>query len=142
MTDCITSAILDCKFPDELKKADILPIFKENDPTSKINFRLISVLSSASKVYERILKEQMSHYFKDKLRGILSGFRKGYSTQHALSRVIEKWKKSLDNSGVALTIQMDLFKAYDCLPHDLLNHKVGCLWIWHKQSLSGIQLFN
>ena len=108
LTDCINSAIFDCNFPDELKKADVSPIFKELDPTLNSNFRPISVLPSTSKIYERILKEQMSHYFKDKLRDILCGFREGYSTQHALIRVIEKWRKCLDNSGIVGTILMDL----------------------------------
>ena len=61
---CINSAILDCKFPGELKRADISPIFKKLDSTSKTNFRPIRVLPSTSKEYERILKDQTSHYFK------------------------------------------------------------------------------
>ena len=56
---------------------------------------------------------------------VLYGFREGYSTQQALIRVIEKWKKSLDNSGVVGTILMDLSKAYDCLPRDLLIEKLA-----------------
>ena len=90
LSDCINSATLDWNFPDELKKANISPISKGHDQTSKANFRPISVLPSTPKVYERILKDQMSHYFKDKLRDILCGFREGYSTQHALIRVLEK----------------------------------------------------
>ena len=39
--DCINSAILDCNFPDELKKADISPILTGQDPTSKVIYRLI-----------------------------------------------------------------------------------------------------
>ena len=39
-------------------------------------------------------------------------------------RVIEKWKKCLDNSGMVGTVLMDLSKAYDCLPHDLLIAKL------------------
>ena len=84
LTDCINTAIFDFYFPEELKKADVSPIFKELNPTLNSNFRPISVLSSTSKIYERILKDQMSHYFKDKLRDILCRFREGYSTQHAL----------------------------------------------------------
>ena len=123
LTDCINSAILDCKFPDELKNAYISPIFKGHNPTSKVNFRPISLLSPTSKVYERILKEQMSHYFKDILRDVLCCFRERYSTQQALIRVIEKLKKSLDNSGVVGTTLMDLSKA--CLSHDLLIAKLA-----------------
>ena len=77
-----------------------------------------------SKIYERILKEQISSYFYNKLSEILCGFREGFSTQHALIRLIEKWRQCLDASGIVGTILMDLSKAYDCLPHDLLIAKL------------------
>ena len=100
LTDCINSSIFDCNFPDELKMANVSPILKELDSTLNSNFGPIRVSPSASKIYERILKEQMSRYFKNKLRDILCGFREGYGTQHALIRVIEKWRKCLDTSGI------------------------------------------
>ena len=56
---------------------------------------------------------------------MLCGFREGYSTKHALIRMIEKWKEALDNSSIVGTILMDLSKAYDCLPHDLLVAKLA-----------------
>ena len=119
LTDCINCAIYDCKFPNERKEADLSPLFKNDDSTFKGNFRPISVLPAVSKIYERILKEQISSYFYNKLSEILCGFREGFSTQHALIRLIEKWRQCLDVSGIVGTILMDLSKAYDCLPHDL-----------------------
>ena len=124
LTDCINSAVYDCKFPNELKEADLSPLFKNDDSNYKGNFRPISVLPAASKVYERLLKDQICPYFQDKLSEILCGFREGYSTQHALIRLIEKWRKCLDASGIVGTILMDLSKAYDCLPHDLFIAKL------------------
>ena len=124
LTDCINSAIYDCKFPNEIKEADLSPLFKNDDPNYKGNFRPINVLPAASKVYEKILKDQMCRYFPEKLSEILCGFREGYSTQHALIRLIAKWRKYLDASGIVGTILMDLSKAYDCLPHDLLIAKL------------------
>ena len=58
------------------------------------------------------------------LNKILCGFRKAHSTQHALFRLLQAWGKELDNSGNVGTILMDLSKAYDCIPHDLLIAKL------------------
>ena len=124
LTDCINCAIYNCRFPDELKEANVSPKFKSKDATAKPNFRPISILPSVSKIYERVLKNQITPFFQDKLSVILSGFRESYSTQHALIRVFELWRRCLDSSGIVGTILMDLSKAYDCLPHDLLIAKL------------------
>ena len=54
----------------------------------------------------------------------ISTNRKSYSSNHVLIRLIENWKQSLANQkfvGVAL---IDLSKAFDCIPHDLLIAKM------------------
>ena len=66
----------------------------------------------------------MDRHFATILSHLLSGFRQGYSTQHALFRAIKSWKKCLDTKGIVGTILMDLSKAYDCIPHDLLIAKL------------------
>ena len=58
------------------------------------------------------------------LNSLLSGFRKGHSTQHALFRLFQAWQKELDQCGFVGTIRMDSPKAYDCLSHDLLIAKL------------------
>ena len=125
LTDFINSAIYNCRFPDQLKEANVSPKFKSKDATAKLNFRSISILPSVSKIYEGVLKNQITPFFQDKLSSVmLSGFRERYSTQHALIRVLELWRRCLDSSGIVGTILMDLSQAYDCLPHDLLIAKL------------------
>ena len=48
------------------------------------------------------------------------GYRKGYSSQHSLIAMFEKWKENLDKGGECGALFVDLSKVFDCLQHDLL----------------------
>ena len=62
----------------------------------------------------------------------LCGFRKGYSTQHPLIAMIEKWKKALDKNHNAAAVLTDLSKAFDCMNHDLLIAKLEAYRFSHS----------
>ena len=66
----------------------------------------------------------MKEYIEKYLSPFLCGYRKGYNTQYALTSMIEKWKKHLDNNGIAGALLMDLSKAFDTLNHELLIAKL------------------
>ena len=55
----------------------------------------------------------------------LAAFRSGFGCQSTLLRVIEDWKHALDKNEYLAAIIMDLSKAFDCLPHDLLLVKLN-----------------
>ena len=71
----------DC-YPDDPKLADVFPVFFKKDDLDKEMYRLVSVLSHVSKVFERIMHQQIEDLMKDKLSNLSAGFRKNYSTQH------------------------------------------------------------
>ena len=52
-------------FPDLLKRAQLAPLHKKNDPTDKKIFRSVNVITTISKLYENILSEQLCQYFDD-----------------------------------------------------------------------------
>ena len=81
----------------------------------------MSILSNISKIYERCLYSQIFKFFEEKLSDYQFGFRKGFNVQHCLVVMIEKWQKSLDKGESFGALLTDLSKAFDCLPHDLLN---------------------
>ena len=74
---------------------------------------------------KKVLYQQIEDFSNQILSPKLCGFRKVHSTQHALLNLLKNWQKCLDKSGVAGTVLMDLSKAYDCLPHDLLLVKLS-----------------
>ena len=66
----------------------------------------------------------MSNFFEDIISKYQCGFRKGYSAQHCLLVMIEKWKRIVDYGGVFGALLADLSKAFDCIPHDLFIAKL------------------
>ena len=135
LTICVNYALINGKFPITLKNANVTSVHKKDDPTDKTNFRPISVLPLLSKVFERVIYNQLGKYMDTFLNKLLCGFRKAHSTQHAVFKLLQRWQNELDNSGLVGTILMDLSKAYDCLPHDLIIAKFEAYGL-SKSSLS------
>ena len=84
----------------------------------------MSILPIISKIYEKLLFYQLCEFFEDKLSIFQCGFRKGFSAQHCLIPLLEKWRAAVDNSKSFGTLLTDLSKAFDCLPHELLIAKL------------------
>ena len=59
IANCINKCISIKSFSDELKVADVIPVFKKEDPNNKANYRPISLLPIISKIFERVLFEQI-----------------------------------------------------------------------------------
>ena len=102
-----TEVIDNHKFPAELKLADITPIFKALECFLEKNYRPVSIFPVVSKIFKRIMQKQISSFVEKYLSPYLCGYRKGYNAQHALIALIEQWKKSLDNKGLAGAVLMD-----------------------------------
>ena len=124
LTDAINNSLSNSIFPDNAKIASISPIDKKTDNKNSIsNFRPISLLGVFSKIYEKIIKIQLSPVLETLLSPFVSAYREHFGTQHVLMRLIEEWRKNLDNNYLVGGVLMDLSKAFDCIPHDLLIAK-------------------
>ena len=98
---------------------------KKDPKSKKYHYRPISVLPNISKLYERFLFKQISECFEQFLSKYQYGFRKGFSAQHSLLSMLEKWKSAADNKKVFDALLTDLSKAFDYLSHDLLIAKLN-----------------
>ena len=127
--DCHLSNIITCdisknKYSEHAKTATVRPIFKKDDRTKIKNYRPVSLLNMFSKIYEKFLHENLTNYVNTFLSKFISAYRKSYSTDHVLIRLIENWKKSLDEKKFVGAVLMDLSKAFDSIHHDLLIAKM------------------
>ena len=102
---------------------EVSSLFSSEDPFIK-NFRPITVLPAVSKLYERIMQDQITSFMEPLISIHLCGFRKGYNTQHTLIRRTEQCREFLKKNGHAGTLLMGLSKAFDSLDHDLRIAKI------------------
>ena len=96
-------------------------IDKQFDDKNKVsNFRPVSALNIFSKMYESVIKNQLNSILNNIFSPYLAAYRESCSTQHVLIRLLEEWKENLDNNFTVGGVLMDLLKAFDGIPHDLL----------------------
>ena len=107
-------------FPDELKLAEVIPLFKKYDPFDKSNYRPVSLLSHMSKVFERIIYNQINECIEPFLSNLPTGFRKNHNTQHSLIKMLENFKEALDKGNSVSAIFIDLSKGFYTRNHDFM----------------------
>ena len=82
------------------------------------------ILNRFSKIYERIIKNQLLHDIENIFSPQISTYCKNYNSQHVLIRLTEEWREYFDKDFVVGAVLTDLSKAFDCIPHDLLIAKL------------------
>ena len=113
-------------FPDSFKKSKIIPLFKKGEPSLLVNYRPISLLPTISKIFERIIHNQMYDYFNDNnlLAEQQYGFRKLHSTEFAAVKLADYISKQMESGKIPCSLYIDLSKAFDTLCYDILLQKL------------------
>ena len=117
----INLSLIQGNFPDSLKIAKVVPVFKQGSHMLCTNYRPISVLSALSKIFEKCVLNQMFYItFHNVFVPNQYGFRSGKNTTDCLVDLIEQTTVSLDNGEFAVTLFLYLSKAFDTVNHSIL----------------------
>ena len=109
---------------------------KKKEKNDKTNYRSVRILPKLSKIYGKLIYNQLYDYFDKILLPSRCGFRKVYSSQHCLLAMLENFKKSVDNGNEFGALLTDCFKAFDCIDHELLIAKL----FWYGASTTALKL--
>ena len=130
-------------FPSKLKQSRTVPVFKSGNPESCDNYRPISLLSSLSKILEKMVANRLVNHLE--LNNLLYkhqyGFLRGKCTEHNLLHVTNFIGKALNEGKYCVGLFLDLKKAFDVCSHEILVAKLEKLGIrgvaldWFKSYL-------
>ena len=126
LTEIFNSSLVTGIFPDQMKIARVIPLFKSEDRTLVNNYRPISVLPVFSKILEKIIYKRLNSYLNNYnlLTHKQYGFRENHSTYMALVDLVDRVSKEIDSGQLSLGIFIDLSKAFDTIDHTILINKL------------------
>ena len=126
LTQPINCCLCQVIFPENAKVASVVPLDKEKpDKYDVLNYRPVIILNAFSKIYEKVIKNQLASYLDKYFSPFISTYRKNYSTQQVLIRLLEEWREKLDKNFIVGAVLMNLSKAFDCIPHELIVAKLA-----------------
>jgi len=113
-------------FPERLKFSEVKPLYKKGDATDFSNYRPISILTSFSKIIEKIIYKRLYSYLINNniLVNEQFGFREKLSTDTATYAFLNKVLSSLDKRNYVGGLFCDLQKVFDCVNHNILLDKM------------------
>ena len=117
--DCLSEG----KIPHEWKKANVVPVHKKGNKQSLENYRPISLLPICSKIFERLIYNEMFTFFTENnlISPNQSGFRPGDSCVNQLLAIAHEIYKSFDEGFEVRVVFLDISKAFDKVWHEGLT---------------------
>ena len=140
----INQSLLQGIFPTSMKLAEVVPLFKSKDRYMETNYRPISLLTTMSKVLEKVVYARVYKFLTktEQISETQYGFRAKHSCEHAVGQLIGTILKNLENNKTTISVLLDLSKAFDTIEHSIMLEKLELYGVrglplqWFKSYLS------
>ena len=131
LTKLLNMSLENGKFPDDWKKAHVIPIHKKGDKDNVNNYRPISILPIVSKIFERIVFKHVYNYLHENnlISRHQSGFQPNESTINQLAYMYHEFSNALDKKKDVRIVFCDVSKAFDKVWHSGIIFKLKQLGI-------------
>lgn len=144
LLNIINRSINEGVFPQGLKDSKVIPIYKKGNPDDLQNYRPISILSSFSKIFERVMYDRVLQFFNS--QSLFATFQHGFVKNKSIDTALFEFTNSIldafESGNLACGIFLDLSKAFDCVEHKGLLLKLyrygirGSAHSWIRSFLS------
>ena len=132
------------EFPNDMKLAEVVPLYKSKEHYLESNYRPISLLTTISKILEKVVYKQVYKFLTEssQLYDNQYGFRSNHSCEHAISQTVGNLLKNLENKKNSICVLLDLSKAFDTIEHSIMLEKLdlygicGTTLSWFRSYLS------
>ena len=113
-------------FPTAMKMAEVIPLYKGKERFLSNNYRPISLLITLSKLLEKLVYKRTYEFLNlsGQIFASQYGFRAQHSCEHAIQELVSSILKGFENKRLMLSVFLDLSKAFDTIPHDVLFVKL------------------
>lgn len=137
LTSIINKSFSDGHFPSKLKISKIYAKHKKGPKSELQNYRPISLISTFSKIIEKLVLKRLMDYLNhyNLISDSQHGFQKGKSTISAIISLTESLIDGIDEEKYITALFLDYSKAFDCLGHDLISKKLTNLGITGKENM-------
>ena len=136
------------EFPDSMKLAEVIPLYKSKEHYLECNYRPISLLTPISKILEKIIYKRVYDFLVEncQLYENQFGFCSNHSCEHAIGQTVGTLLKNMENKKNSVCVLLDLSKAFDTIEHSIMLQKLelygarGTALTWFQSYLSNRRL--